>query len=141
MQHINRLIDELQRRFPPSPIQGHLSILFDPQYLIEHKKEITSNTYGRSSLDFLRKRHQYFEGFDFTSVLNKWLSVKVSLIDYIKTVSHDYSPMEFWKNFLLLKQSVNSSYRHQHKKILLLMHIYLISPTNATECERGVCWL
>ncbi|CAF2091660.1 unnamed protein product [Rotaria magnacalcarata] len=92
LEHIKRLIDELERRFPPSPIQEHLSILFDPQYLITHKKEITSNTYGRSSLDFLRKSYQHFEGFDFTSVLNEWLSIKVSLIDYIDTVLHDYSP-------------------------------------------------
>ena len=77
--------------------------------------------------------------FDINSVRNEWESLKTSLIDYIACMTADYSSKAFWKNFLLLKQSLDSQYHDQHKNILLLVYIYLISPTNSTECERGVC--
>ena len=51
-------MNELDRRFPSSAIQEHLSILFDPHFLIEHKNEIVSSAYGRLSLDFLRKKYK-----------------------------------------------------------------------------------
>jgi hypothetical protein len=137
--HISRLMNELDRRFPYSAVQEHLSILFDPNFLIEHKNDIVSNAYGRSSFDFLRKKYKNFPGFDINSVRNEWESLKTSLIDFINCTTADCSSKMFWKNFLLLKQSLNSEYRDHHKNILSLVYIYLISPTNSTECERGVC--
>lgn len=138
LEHIGRLMNELDRRFPSSPVQEHLSILFDPVFLIEHKNDLSSTAYGRSSLIFLRKKYKNFPGFDDNSVRNEWESLKASLIDYIDCMPTNCSPETFWKNFLLLKQSSNSQYYEHHKNILLLFYIYLISPTNSTECERGV---
>jgi hypothetical protein len=114
LEHIARLLQELDRRFPPSPVQEHLSVLFDPQYLIKHKQEVSSNAYGRLSLDFLRKKYRDLQSFDSTAVRNEWESLKASLIDYIDCISPDYSPVTFWKNFINLKQSTNTSYRDQH---------------------------
>ena len=71
LEHISRLINELDRRFPSSAVQEHLSILFDPYFLIEHKNEIVSSAYGRSSLDFLRKKYKNWPGFDINSVHNE----------------------------------------------------------------------
>ncbi|CAF0925094.1 unnamed protein product [Rotaria sordida] len=46
-EHISRLPEELTKRFTPSVVQENLSILFDPQYLIQHKNDISSIGYGR----------------------------------------------------------------------------------------------
>ncbi|CAF1331670.1 unnamed protein product [Rotaria sordida] len=46
-EHISQLPEELTKRFTPSVVQGNLSILFDPQYLIQHKNNISSTGYGR----------------------------------------------------------------------------------------------
>lgn len=138
-QHIGRLLKELARRFPPSDVQESLSILFDPQYLIQHKKDITSNEYGRSALDFLRKKYKTLVGFDPNAVRNEWESLKASFIDYANNLPPNCSVKEFWKNLVKLKQSTNCFFDDQHKNILLLLNVYLISPTNSAECERGVC--
>ena len=71
LEYISRLMNELHRRFPSSAVQEHLSILFDPHFLIEHKNEIVSSAYGRSSLGFLRKKYKNWSGFDINSVRNK----------------------------------------------------------------------
>jgi hypothetical protein len=138
-QHIARLLKELARRFPPSDVQESLSILFDPQYLIQHKKDLASNEYGRSALDLLRKKYKKFLGFDSTAVRNEWESFKASLNDYATNLPPNCPVKEFWKNLVKLKQSTNCFFADQHKNILLLLNVYLISPTNSAECERGVC--
>ncbi len=138
-KHIDRLLEELSKRFAPSIIQENLSILFDPQYLIQHKKNISSTEYGRGAIDFLRKKYKNFVGFDSTSVRNEWDSLKPALSDYVNTLPTDCAAKEFWKSFLLLKQTTNILFDDHHKNILLLLNIYLISPTNSAECERGVC--
>ncbi|CAF3470297.1 unnamed protein product [Rotaria sp. Silwood1] len=99
LEHINRLFEELDRRFSSSSVQENPSILFDPQYLIEHKKKISSNTYGRSALDFVRKKYRNFPGFDFIAVRNEWESLKASLIDYIDYIALDYSPKNVLEKF------------------------------------------
>ncbi|CAF2991799.1 unnamed protein product [Rotaria sp. Silwood2] len=136
-EHINRLLEELARRFQPSLIQENLSILFDPQYLFQHKKDINSNEYGRSALDFLRKKYKNFVDFDFNSVRNEWESLKASLYDYVNSLPTDYSVKDFWKSYILQKQLMNNGFYYEFKNILLLLNVYLISPTNSTECERG----
>ncbi|CAF3584600.1 unnamed protein product [Rotaria sordida] len=46
-EHISQLPEELTKRFTPSVVQENLSILFDPQYLTQHKNDISSIGYGR----------------------------------------------------------------------------------------------
>jgi hypothetical protein len=137
--HVNRLLEELPKRFSPSIVQENLSILFDPQYLIHHKKDISSPEYGRTAIDFLRKKYKRFISFDFNFAHNEWDSIKPGLSDYVHNLSTDCAVKEFWKNFILLKQTTNTLFDQQYKNILLLLDIYLISPTNSAECERGVC--
>ncbi|CAF1317940.1 unnamed protein product [Rotaria sordida] len=52
-EHISQLPEELTKRFTPSVVQGNLSILFDPQYLIQHKNNISSTGYGRDYINSL----------------------------------------------------------------------------------------
>ncbi|CAF4940045.1 unnamed protein product, partial [Rotaria socialis] len=138
-EHINRLLQELARRFPRSVLQESFSVLFDPDYLVQHKEQISSNEYGRSALNVLRKKYKNFTDFDFNSVRNEWESFKASLYDYVNSLSTDYPVKDFWKSFILQKQSINNVFCREFKNILLLLNVYLISPTNSTECERGVC--
>jgi hypothetical protein len=138
-EHIKRLLNALAKRFAPSVGQENLSILFDPQYLIQHKNNLNSNEYGRFALDYLRKKYKNFPGFDYTVVRNEWDSLKPALSDFINTLSNSFLVKEFWKNFVLLKTTTNNLFPDQHKNILILLNIYLISPTNSVECERGVC--
>ncbi|CAF4969970.1 unnamed protein product [Rotaria sp. Silwood1] len=116
LEHIHRLLRELDRRFTPSKVQESLSILFDPQYLLTNKKNIGCLNYGRAELDFLRQKYKKFPGFDSNIVRNEWESFKQSLSDFTTT---------------------NSDFLRQYNNILFLMNIYLISPTNSAECERG----
>ncbi|CAF1348456.1 unnamed protein product [Adineta ricciae] len=117
-QHIHRLLQEIAKRFPPSVVQENLSVLFDPQHLFKHKNKININEYGRSALSFLRKKYKNVVGFDHSSVGNEWESLKVSIYDYVNNLPNNTPVNEFWKNFILL-------------------NIFLISPTNSAECEKG----
>ena len=107
--------------------------------MIQHKNDINSNEYGRLALDFLRKKYKTFIRFDYTAVRNEWDSLKPALSDFINTLSINYSMKDFWKNFVLLKMTTTNLFNDQHKNILILLNVYLISPTNSAECERGVC--
>ncbi|CAF1442879.1 unnamed protein product [Rotaria magnacalcarata] len=80
-EHFNRLLQELARRFPRSVLQESFSVLFDPYYLLQHKEHISSNEYGRSALNVIRKKYKNFTDFDFNSVRNEWESFKASLYD------------------------------------------------------------
>ncbi|CAF4996534.1 unnamed protein product, partial [Rotaria sp. Silwood1] len=137
LEHIHRLLRELDKRFTPSKLQECLSILFDPQYLIKNKRNISCLDYGRSELDFLRRKYNKFPNFDSNVVRNEWESLKQPLSDFANTFSTVQSTQTFWKDFIALKISTNSNFLSQHKNILLLLNIYLISPTNSAECERG----
>ena len=137
-EHINRLNKELDKRFARSPVQEQLGTLFDPRYLIEHKKDLRSADYGRSAVLFLKKKYQTLPNFDSNDVMHEWSSLKTSLSEFISHLSSSYPIKEFWKNFLTLKEIKDNSFRHNHKNILILMFTYLISPTNSAECERGV---
>ena len=138
-EHVERLIQELDRRFKPSMVQESLSTLFDPRYLITNKNKLDSIEYGRFHLNFLREKYKNFPNFDSNGVRNEWESLKPVLSDFIQTSLSDCSDKLFWKNFIILKQSINNLFIEEYKNILLLLNIYLISPTNSAECERGVC--
>lgn len=136
--HIERLLKELDRRFAPSPIQENMSVLFDPHYLIAHKNDIDSPDYGRSSLDFLRDKYKNLDGFDSNAVLIEWESLKQPLSHFVDVFPTSEPEETFWQKFIVFKSSISSQFIDGNKNVLLLLGIYLISPTNSAECERGV---
>jgi hypothetical protein len=138
-KHIKRLLQELDKRFKPSVVQENLSLLFDVPYLIKNKNKLDSTEYGRRSLDILRKKYQNLPDFDCNLVRNEWESLKPIIFDYIQSFPSDLSEKLFWKNLITLKMSTNNLFIEEYKNILLLLNVYLISPTNSAECERGVC--
>lgn len=121
-----------------SGVNENLSVLFDPQHLIRHKQEIDSNEYGRSALASLRKKYKDLKGFDSTAVIIEWESLKPGLSDFTNSLRTGQSMACFWKDFILFKQSINSLFNDEFKNILVLLDVYLVSPTNSAECERGV---
>ena len=137
--HIQRLFRELDRRFSPSKLHENLSVLFDPHYLIKNRKNVGSLDYGRSELDFLRGKYRNLGGFNSNAVRSEWESFKQPLSDYLNMSTINHSEKTFWQDFICLKQTVNSKFDDSHKNVLLLLGVYLISPTNSAECERGVC--
>ena len=112
--------------------------MFDTQYLIKNKKNISCLDYKRSELDLIRQKYNKFPNFDSNIVRNEWKSFKQPLSDFANTFSTVQATQTFWKDFLALKLTANSSFLSRHKNILLLFSIYLISSTNSAECERGV---
>ena len=137
-EYIVRLIEELDKRFTQSVINENLSVLFDPQYLLQHKQDIDSNEYGRSALTSLRKKYKDLEGFDSDAATSEWQSLKPGLSDFTNHLRTGQSMDRFWKDFIMLKQSTNILFNNQFKNILILLGVYLIAPTNSVECERGV---
>jgi hypothetical protein len=135
--HVERLLEEIQRRFPPSKLHDCLSYLFDPIMLNENKHILQDATYGRPELDFLRQKYNDLHGFDSGSVQMEWESLKPLAIDFIGINSSSRSPAVFWKDFIQLKRVTHDRFFQQFDNILMLMSIYLISPTNSAECERG----
>jgi hypothetical protein len=67
----------------------------------------------------------------------EWEKIKVSLNEFVSNNQEKNSRRIFWKSFILWKEKIDSSFREQYKNILILLSIYLISPINSTECERG----
>ncbi|CAF3947801.1 unnamed protein product [Rotaria magnacalcarata] len=131
-EHINRLLQELARRFPRSVLQESFSVLFDPDYLVQHKEQISSNEYGRSALNVLRKKYKNFTDFDFNSVRNEWESFKASLYDYVNSLSTDYPVKDFWKSFILQKQSINNVFCH----VLMTVRMLLQDDLRSVRCQQ-----
>ncbi|CAF3930526.1 unnamed protein product [Rotaria sp. Silwood1] len=138
-KHIQRLLQELDKRFKPSIVQEHLSMLFDVQHLIKNKNELDSIEYGRRSLDILRKKYKNLPDFDYNLVKNEWESFKPVVFDYKQSLSYDVSEQQIWKYLITFKLSTNNFFIDEYKNILILLNVYLIYPTNSVECERGVC--
>ncbi|CAF3570543.1 unnamed protein product [Rotaria sp. Silwood1] len=136
--HIERLLIELDKRFAPSRLLESMTILFDPIYLIEHKKDVDSPDYGRPELDFIRNKYKDFPGLDTDAVRSEWETLKPSLCEFLDSPSSIDLKETFWQQFLLLKQAINSRFLEENKNLLALLSIYLIVPTNSVECERGV---
>ncbi|CAF4981731.1 unnamed protein product, partial [Rotaria sp. Silwood1] len=135
--HIERLLIELDKRFAPSRLLESMTILFDPIYLIEHKKDVDSPDYGRPELDFIRNKYKDFPGLDTDAVRSEWETLKPSLCEFLDSPSSIDLKETFWQQFLLLKQAINSRFLEENKNLLALLSIYLIVPTNSVECERG----
>ncbi|CAF1659717.1 unnamed protein product [Rotaria sp. Silwood1] len=137
-KHIQRLLQELDKRFKPSIVQEHLSMLFDVQHLIKNKNELDSIEYGRRSLDILRKKYKNLPDFDYNLVKNEWESFKPVVFDYKQSLSYDVSEQQIWKYLITFKLSTNNFFIDEYKNIFILLNVYLIYPTNSVECERGL---
>ena len=51
--HVRRLLHELDRCFMRSVLRENLSILFDPDYLMDNKEIIDQPEYGREALNYV----------------------------------------------------------------------------------------
>ncbi|CAF3763057.1 unnamed protein product [Rotaria sp. Silwood1] len=134
--HIERLLQEIDRRFVKCPLRENLSILFDPNYLIHHREIVDQPEYGRKALNYVREKYKNLPSFDKTAVQAEWELIKIPLAEYLKT-SMSHTRKYFWKSFILHKQTVNEQFPEQFKNILVLLSIYLLSASNSAECERG----
>ena len=135
--YVERFLSELDRRFPISKVQECLCCLFDPAYLYKNEQSIRRNGYGREQLRFLTKQYHLIDGFDSYKAATEWESLRSPLISYIASADKQYSRKLFWKEFILLQQAISFSFADDYKNILLLVQVYLVSPTNSAECERG----
>ncbi|CAF5012421.1 unnamed protein product, partial [Rotaria sp. Silwood1] len=135
--HVERLLEEIDRRFPPSELHQCLSFLFDPMMIEENRPFLNDATYGRHELQYLRQKYESLPEFDSKNVQMEWESFKPLIINFIEIKSSNDSPAIFWKKFTELKQTTNQHFSEQFKNILILLDVYLISPLNSAECERG----
>ena len=135
--HINQLLIEINKRFKPSDVQERFIVLFEPDYLLQNKSEVGKPGYGRQELDFLQIEYQYLNGFNMEQCRIEWEKIKVSLNEFVSNNQEKNSRRIFWKSFILWKETIESSFREQYKNIFILLSIYLISPINSAECERG----
>ncbi len=135
--HVERLLQEIDRRFPPSELHQCLCTLFDSVVLKENQHCLGEATYARRELDYLSQEYEKCSDFDAKNVQVEWQSLKPFLISFISIQTNNTSPAIFWKNFIELKQATHEQFTEQFKNILTLLAIYLIAPLNSVECERG----
>ncbi len=135
--YIERFLVELDRRFFISKVQECLGTLFDPAYLHKNEQCIHQIGYGREQLAFLSKKYNTLDGFDPHKVATEWESLRPSLISYIAVEGKKCSRKLFWKEFILLQQSISINFTDDYKNIILLVNVHLVSPINSAECERG----
>ncbi|CAM4903492.1 unnamed protein product [Rotaria socialis] len=135
--HIERLLQEVEQRFPVSELHRCLSYLFDPIMIEENQYLLNDATFGRRELQYLRRKYEKLSDFDSNNVQTEWESFKSLIINFIVIKTSNDSPALFWKKFIALKSTTNQYFFEQYKNILMLLSIYLIFPLNSTECERG----
>ncbi|CAF4637584.1 unnamed protein product, partial [Rotaria magnacalcarata] len=66
------MLQELDRRFVRSVLRENLSILFDPNYLMDHKEIVGEPEYGRDALNYTRLKYGKLPSFDKTAVQYEW---------------------------------------------------------------------
>lgn len=135
--HINQLLIEIEKRFKPSEVQECFIVLFEPDYLIKNNSEVAKSNYGRQELDYLRMKYKNLKGFDMNQCKIEWEKMKISLSEFAFNNKLKNSRKVFWKSFFLWKEAIDSSFYKHYENILILLSIYLISPINSAECERG----
>ena len=135
--HIDRLLIEIDRRFKPSEVQECFIVLFEPDYLVKNEREIFKSSYGRKELEFLRIKYQHLQGFNKDQCIVEWEKLKIPLSEFVSDNREKNSRRTFWKCFILWKTSIDHSFHESYKNMLILLSIFLISPLNSAECERG----
>jgi hypothetical protein len=135
--HAEQLLKEIDCRFPPSKLHQHFSTLFDPVVLKENQHCLDQATYGHLELNYLRQKYEKFPDFNAANVHVEWESFKPLLINFISIQTDNTPPATFWRTFIQLKLVTHEQFAEKFKNILILLGIFLISPLNAAECERG----
>ncbi|CAF4458620.1 unnamed protein product [Rotaria socialis] len=135
--HIDRLLFEIEKRFKPSKVQECFLVLFEPDYLVKNKNEITKSYYGREELDYICKKYKRLNGFNMEKCHNEWENFKISLSEFVYVNQYQKSRRIFWKSFISWKEAIDHCFRSRFQNFLILLSIYLISPLNSAECERG----
>ncbi|CAF0838331.1 unnamed protein product [Rotaria sordida] len=135
--HISQLLLEIDQRFKPSKVQQSFVVLFEPDYLIQNKDQVSKSNYGRQELEYLLYKYKNLTGFNISQCRNEWEIIKISLSEFVSNNQQQNSRRKFWKSFIIWKEAIDDSFRERHKNLLILLSIYLISPINSCECERG----
>ncbi|CAF2059013.1 unnamed protein product [Rotaria magnacalcarata] len=81
--HIERLLQEVERRFPVSELHRCLSYLFDPIMIEENQYLLNDATFGRRELQYLRRKYEKLSDFDSNNVQTEWESFKSLIISFI----------------------------------------------------------
>ncbi|CAF3395313.1 unnamed protein product [Rotaria socialis] len=68
---------------------------------------------------------------------NEWENFKISLSEFVYVNQYQKSRRIFWKFFISWKEAIDHCFRSRFQNFLILLSIYLISPLNSAECERG----
>ncbi|CAF2551965.1 unnamed protein product [Rotaria sp. Silwood2] len=124
-------------RFEPSKLQRYFLVLFEPDDLINNKDEVMKSNYGRQELEYIRTKYRNLSGFNLDKCRNEWKTLKISLNDFVCINEQQKFRRIFWKSFISWKEAIDGSFHGQYKNILILLSIYLISPFNSAERERG----
>ena len=135
--HVERLLREIDHRFPESELHRCLSFLFNPVMLEENRSRLNDATFGREELNYLCEKYEQLPNFDPNHVQTEWELLKFIVISFMPIRSNNSSSAVFWKNLIELKQTTHPHFHGQYKNILMLLSVYLISPLNSAECERG----
>ncbi|CAF1376387.1 unnamed protein product [Adineta ricciae] len=135
--HIDRLLIELEKRFKPCKTQECFIVLFEPDYLIKYATEVAKSSYGRQELNYLRLKYKKLNGFDLDQCKIEWETIKIPLSEFAANNQQKNSRRVFWKSFILWREAVDDCFHERYKNMLILLSIYLISPINSAECERG----
>ena len=135
--HVQRLLEEIDRRFPTSELHQCLSNLFDPAVLRDNEIHFNDATFGRKELEYLCQKYGKLVDFDVRQVRIEWESFKAILLNFVESQSIGVSSISFWQNFIQLRKTTSDQFLERFKNILILLSIYLLSPLNSVECERG----
>lgn len=137
--HVQRLLEEIDRRFPTPELHQCLSNLFDQVMFRDNKIHLNDATIGRKELEYLCRKYEKLLDFDVRQVRIEWESFKPLLVNFVESQSVGISSISFWQNFIQLKKTTSDQFLERFKNILILLSVCLISPLNSVECERGFC--
>ncbi|CAF4770529.1 unnamed protein product [Rotaria socialis] len=135
--HISQLLLEIDHRFKPSKVQQLFVTLFEPDYLIQNKDQVSKSNYGRQEIEYLLNKYKNLSDFNMSQCRSEWEIIKISLSEFVSNNQQQNSRRKFWKSFIIWKEATDDSFRGRFKNVLTLLSIYLISPINSCECERG----
>ena len=131
--YIKRFLSELDRCFAISEMQENLRCSVNPVYLYKNEQAVCQTSYGHKRLALAKNIIHFIISLHIVST--EWESLSPSLISYIAGEGKQHSRKLFWKEFLLLQQSLNFNFDSNYKNITLLVKIYWVSPTNSAACE------
>ena len=93
--HVQRLLEEIDRRFPTSELHQCLSNLVDPAMLHDNQIHLNDATFGRKELDYLCRKYEKLLDFDVRQVRIEWESLKPLLVNFMTSQSTCISSIIF----------------------------------------------